>query len=492
MSIRFRLTLLYSTILALTLIVFGAAVYLTLSRSTMRVLQDQLADEARSLTASRVFRLDRIILPNTRLAAPQTFVQTRSIDGQISSQTPNLIGLELPLSQDDFETVRDGTPVFRTKVVQGERLLIYDQPVNIGDQTVGIIQVARSLAEQDQSLWRLRQFLIVGSSIATVFAFGIGWLLAGTALYPIKRITQTARAIGAERDFTRRVNYAGPPDEVGRLATTFNEMLTELQAAYQHLEQALQAQRRFVADASHELRTPLTTIRGNTALLQRDPPIAEEDRVEVLADMVDETDRLIRLVNNLLALARADAGRPLRHDPVRLQPLIEDLCREVKLLEPHRIIRCDDLQDVAVAGDRDAIKQILVILLDNARKFTPVDGLISIRTAATNERVSISVRDTGRGIEPAALPHIFDRFYRGDPARTGEGAGLGLAIAKTLVEAQHGTLSVESELGRGSVFTVTLPRVTGDDVEEDELVLSTSVHNGKEVSQYATDVRGRV
>ena len=478
MSIRFRLTLLYSTILALTLIVFGAAVYLTLSRSTMRVLQDQLVDEARSLTAIREFRLDRIILPNTRWAAPQTFVQTRGIDGQVSSRTPNLAGLNLPLSQKDLETVSDGTSVFRTAVIEGERLLIYDQPVNIGDQTVGIIQIARSMAEQDQSLRTLRQFLIVGSSIATIFAFGIGWLLAGTALHPIKRITETARAIGAERDFTQRVDYAGPPDEVGRLATTFNEMLTELQAAYQHLEQALQVQRRFVADASHELRTPLTTIRGNTALLQRTPPIAEQDRVEVLADMVDETDRLIRLVNDLLALARADAGRPLHHDPISIKPLIEDLCREFKLLEPGRVIRCDELPDVVVAGDRDAIKQVLVILLDNARKFTPIDGLISIHTVATDGQVSISVRDTGTGIEPAALPHIFDRFYRGDPARTGGGAGLGLAIARTLVEAQHGTLSVESEVGQGSVFTVTLPRVAGDDAEEDELVLSTSVHSG--------------
>ncbi len=458
MSIRFRLTLLYSTILALTLIAFSAAVYLTLSQTTIRVQEDRLAEEAGRLTAAREFRLDRIIFPFGRLAAAKTFVQTRSIDGQINDKTDNLVDFDLPLSPAGLQSVRAGQPWIETAVIEGERLLIYDKPVNVGSHIIGVVQVARSLAEQDQSLSTLRGFLIVGSCIAIVIAFGMGWLLAGAALRPINRITHTARAIGAERDFARRVDHTGPLDEVGELATTFNSMLTELQAAYQHVEQALQAQRRFVADASHELRTPLTTIRGNTSLLQRDPPITEQDRVEVLADMVDETERLIRLVNDLLVLARADAGRPLRHDPIRVKPLIEDLCRDLKLLEPERTIRCDGLPDVAVTGDRDAVKQVLLILLDNARKFTPANGLITVEVAAQKEQVAICVRDTGAGIEPSALPHIFERFYRGDVSRTGVGAGLGLAIARTLAELQHGTLAVESEVGRGSVFTMTLPQ----------------------------------
>jgi signal transduction histidine kinase len=137
-------------------------------------------------------------------------------------------------------------------------------------------------------------------------------LLAGAALRPIQHITETAQAIGAERDFGRRVEYAGPRDEVNWLARTFNAMLGELQGAYRQMEDSLQAQRRFAADASHELRTPLTTIRGNLGLLQREPPIAPEDRVAAINDMVDETERLMRLVNSLLLLARADAHQPLR------------------------------------------------------------------------------------------------------------------------------------------------------------------------------------
>jgi signal transduction histidine kinase len=305
-----------------------------------------------------------------------------------------------------------------------------------------------------------------------VIAFGVGWVLAGATLRPINRIERTAYAIGAERDFDRRVDHVGPPDEVGRLATTFNTMLTELQTAYRQVEHALQAQRRFVADASHELRTPLTTIRGNVGLLQRQPPIEPEDRVAALGDMADETDRLIRLVNDLLMLARADAGRLWRNEPVLIKPLIEDLCRQAQLLEPERRIHCEDILDLAVVANRDALKQVLLILLDNALKFTPVDGEVRFTTAVDADRVFIALCDTGPGIAPAALPHIFERFYRGDSSRTGAGAGLGLSIAKTLMDAQHGTISVESAAGRGSVFNISLPQAPVQPEPEDEPVSS--------------------
>jgi signal transduction histidine kinase len=282
--------------------------------------------------------------------------------------------------------------------------------------------------------------------------------LSGAALRPIQRITDTAQVIGAQRDFDRRVDYHGPPDEVGHLATTFNGMLDELQAAYRQTEQALQAQRRLVADASHELRTPLTTIRGNLGLLQRRPPIAIEDEAAVLNDMVDETDRLIRLTNDLLVLARSDAGRPLRHAPVPIGPLVDDVCRQAKLLGTPQTIVCEAVPEVSVVGDSDAIKQVLLILLDNALKFTPESGTITIGAECVDRVAALFIHDTGPGIAPEVLPHIFERFYRSDEARSGEGAGLGLAIAKELIEAQQGHISVESEIGTGSTFTVTLPR----------------------------------
>jgi two-component system OmpR family sensor kinase len=300
-----------------------------------------------------------------------------------------------------------------------------------------------------------------------VIAFAAGWILSGLVLRPVNRITQTAQAIGAERDLSRRVQYTGPNDEIGQLATTFNTMLTELQAAYRQQQQ-------FVADVSHELRTPLTTLRGNLALLRRQPSISSEDREDILGDMVDESDRLIRLVNDLLMLVRAGVGRQLRSEPIQVKPLVEEVARQTQLLDPGRIIACDSLPDVAVAGDQDALKQVLLILMDNALKHTT--GPITISTAVADAKgsrnpsdpsVAISIRDSGPGISPEVLCHLFERFYRGEDARETSGLGLGLPIAKALVEAQDGRLTIDSQVDRGSVVTVILPQAVdgGRDLE---------------------------
>ena len=457
MSIRLRLTLFYSAILALALIAFSTALYFTASRLTFAAVQETLADEAQRLIAAQDFHLNHILYRAARFSDPQTYIQTVRADGQVADRTSNLGDFILPLSDDGWQTCKKGRAWSEIVSTENGRLLVYSRPVGGPGQVAGVLQVARSLVEYDQSLNTLRGLLITGSVLATMTTFGLGWVFAGAALRPINRITHTAQAIGAERNFDRRVSYSGPADEVGRLTTTFNEMLTELQSAYQHLEQSLHAQRRFVADASHELRTPLTTIRGNLGLLERQPPIRGEERVAVLADTVEECDRLIRLINNLLVLARADSGLSLRIEPIPIKSFVEELCRQARLLASDRTIRCENRLDTSVLGDRDALKQVLLILLDNAVHYTPPHGAITIATAATDGHVTIHIRDTGQGIPPAALSQIFERFYRVEASRTRIGAGLGLAIAKELVEAQSGTITVESQWGKGSQFTVSLP-----------------------------------
>jgi signal transduction histidine kinase len=461
MSLRLRLTLLYSGILALTLIAFSVVLYVTVSQVTLSAVEETLADEAQRLIGSRQFQLDHIDYPARKVAAPETYIQTLMPDGAIADRTANLGDYELPISTSGFSACKGGRSWTETTSTEDGRLIVHSRPVIAQGEIAGIVQVARSLADHDHALATLRSILIAGSAVVTLTAFGVGWVLAGAALRPIHRITDTAQAIGAERDFDRRVDDTGPPDEIGRLAKTFNAMLTELQAIHRQTEQALQAQRRLVADASHELRTPLTTIRGNLGLLRREPPISGDDRQAVVADMVDETDRLIRLVNDMLLLARSDASRPLRIEAVRIEPLVEDLCRQARLLGVGRSIECENVPDVVAAADRDALKQVLLILLDNALKYTPARGAITLSTSADEAHVTIGIRDTGPGIAPDALPHIFERFYRSEPSRTGSGAGLGLAIAQELIEAQDGTITVESQVGKGSVFRVILPRREG-------------------------------
>jgi len=456
-SIRLRLTLLYSGILALTLLALGVVLMLSVAQINLRTLEDNLREDAKRLIYSREFRLDRPGDEGRRIAVPDTYIQTIDAAGAIIARTTNLGDFQLPIDEDDLQTASKGEAWTELVTTDNGRLFVFNYPVVMRGELIGVVQLARSLAEQDESLETLRNALLMGSVLVVVLAFIIGWVLSGAALRPIQRITDTAQIIGAQRDFDRRVDYRGPPDEVGQLATTFNGMLNELQGAYRQTEQTLQQQRRFVADASHELRTPLTTIRGNLGLLRRRPPIAEEDQLAALSDMTDESDRLIRLTNDLLVLARSDAGRALRHEPVPIAPLVDDVCRQAKLLGEQRAIECEAVPAVSVRGDQDAIKQVLLILLDNALKFTPEGGTITLGAASADRVAAIRIRDTGPGIPPETLPHIFERFYRSDEARTGSGAGLGLAIAKELIEAQQGQIAVESELGKGSTFTVTLP-----------------------------------
>jgi signal transduction histidine kinase len=207
-------------------------------------------------------------------------------------------------------------------------------------------------------------------------------------------------------------------------------------------------QRDFVADVSHELRTPLTTLRGNLGLLSRKPPAPPEEQADILMDMVDESDRLIRLVNDLLLLARADAGRSLAQEPVEIQPVIEETVRQVRLLDPNRQISLDIPTELEIIGDRDALKQVLMILLDNALKHS--SGKVNVKAKHASSSVKVCVRDCGEGIHPSVLPHVFDRFYRGEEHTMIPGFGLGLPIAKALVEGMGGAITVESQPGQGS------------------------------------------
>lgn len=471
MSIRFRLTLLFSVILAVTLIGFSTLLYITQTQVTYDAIKTTLARQAMEL-AGRERRMPRHLdnaptppentsPPPGPATLPGRWTQMRSPEGPIVGRTGDLSDTPLPLSASGLQAVQSGQSWIETASVQDEPLLIYSQPVVVQDRVTGIVQVATSIAEREQSLSTLRLILIIGSGIVIIGAFVVGWILSGTVLKPIHRITQTAQTIGSKRDFGRRVQHTGPNDEVGQLAKTFNAMLTELESAYHQVEQALQAQRRFVADASHELRTPLTTIRGNIELLRHEPPMETKERAEVLADTKDEAERLIRLVNQLLALARADAGQTLRRESLPVKPLLDDAYRQVKLLAPRRTITCESSNDATVIGDRDALKQVLLILLDNALVHTPSGAAVHMAAHMVDGQVAISVQDSGPGIGAHLLPHIFERFVRGDASRSGTGTGLGLSIAKELVEAQGGTLEVSSEIGQGSVFTVFLPRIEG-------------------------------
>jgi signal transduction histidine kinase len=469
MSIRLRLTLLYSAILTLTLFIFGVALYSIQAQDTFNALKQDLIMGSERLVEAVIRGASEPHPPDRNQFDPpppksfgefsgeQAFqdlrereiVRIMDADGILIASPFGRSDDALPLSADGLAALQDQHEWWADEIVDGEHMLIYSRPIVQNSETVAIVQVARSLMERDRTLESLAVTLGIAGLVMILVAFGAGWVLSGLSLRPIDRITQTAQTIGDERDFTCRVEYTGPQDEVGRLANTFNQMLSGLQEAYQKVEHALQMQRDFVADVSHELRTPLTTLRGNLGLLDREIP--SDERGDILIDMVDESDRLIRLVNDLLRLAHADAGRSLTKEPIEVHLMIEETARQVQLLDPNRQINLDVPAELEIIGDRDAFKQVIVILLDNAIKHS--DGDIDVLVCLVDRGVEIRVCDYGEGIALDVLPHVFDRFYRGEDQVIVPGFGLGLPIAKALVEGMGGEISIESELGKGSVVT---------------------------------------
>lgn len=468
MSLRLKLTFLYSAVLAMTMLVFGALVYFfmehNLNNEADRSIAGIAEDVVRStkIIGSFPLPLRQVILPDVDVfATPNTYIQVVDRNGSVAAQSNNLGGQIIPLSEETLRRAAGGSGFFETVMSGNQGLRVYNRPLILEGQVIGVLQVGRIMGPTEAALNRLRLLLFFGGGITLFLAGTLGWLLAGAALRPIDRITETASAIQA-RDLSRRINYSGPGDEVGRLAGTLDNMLERLQKAYQDLEKAEAAQRRFVSDASHELRTPLTTIRGNVELLKKMGDTDPVTRADALADIAGETERMSRLVSDLLVLARADSKLELKKEEIEPVALLAEAARGGSAFSGKVDFLAGDfstLEGYKLIGDTDYLKQLLLILLENAFKYTPPGGEVRLEARVDGSFLEVMVIDNGIGIAECDQPLIFERFYRADQARSGEGTGLGLAIARWIVTEHGGTVSVKSKVGEGSTFTVRLPLV---------------------------------
>ena len=420
--------------------------------------------------------------------------------GLLKYLAPSLNGHSLPVNYAVVNAALRGYAGSYSARVDGALLAIYAQPIIItprtsgrapaaatatptpatigtphSDQVAGVVLVAKSQEDVNGALSTLGRILLIGDLVAIGLALLGGWLIAESSLRPITTITRTASAIARDASAAglgTRVRYRGAKDEVGELVTTFNEMLASL-------EQVANAQRRFVSDASHELRAPLTTIRGNLELLRQAPDLSEEDRAEIIDDAYVEAERMSSLVSDLLLLARVDAASASRgaratlldeqlsgrREVVEMDQLAMDLYRSgqshLRALRRQINLSVTEIAPVSVMADPGQLRQLGMILLDNAIKYTPRDGSIRIAVSQVGPFATLTISDTGIGINEEDLPHIFERFYRADRARERDehGSGLGLAIARWIAEAHHGEIKVESAPGKGTTFTVLLPAV---------------------------------
>lgn len=482
LSLRVRLTLWNVAILLVVLLLFGTSVFGILSLTLNNEINESLPQQYNQIRDSTLFTevldLSGRSWPFTNLRPDNfgsdqldVYVQIATLSGTVPEwgRSSNLTGRTLPLSPEMLETVRGGGVVMDAEVlVDGQKMRLYSGPLlanRPGERTpriIGVIQVARALDRFEQTMALLRALLVTIGVASLAVAAMAGLVVTGRALAPLARLSQAARAIGASRDFSRRVETPDNDNEVTRLAVTVNEMLAQLQAAHNHLAVTLETQRRFVADASHELRTPLTTIRGNVGLLRRVADVDPADREAALADIEAEAERMSRMVSQLLSLARADTPSGVLLVPLDLAPLVEDSGRQLLVLANAAGLTATigPLEQVRVRGDADGLRQLLLVLIDNAVKYTPEPGEVRLRLDRDGDTAVIALSDTGIGIAPADQARVFERFYQADPARSSGGAGLGLAIARWLVEAHGGQIEVQSVLGSGSVFRVSLPLLT--------------------------------
>jgi signal transduction histidine kinase len=375
--------------------------------------------------------------------------------GQVVNVRPSASNLGLPLAvyAERFEA---------SKAVRQPGTKPPEKPKQIVELE-GQVTVARSLAGVERSLGLLRTILIAGGAAVLLVAALAGLGLAAALLRPLARMRATAQRIGDERDFSHRMPVDGDPhDELGRLSLSFNQMLAELEQANLGLKTTLDSQRRFVADASHELRTPLTAIRTNVEFLARVPGARSEDRVEALRDVLTELRLMESLVGDLLALARLEAAsaRPAKRT-FRLDHMLADVHRDALRMAGNGVeVRLGPLPEVWVSGDRDDLRRAVWNLVDNALKYTRA-GKVELRLRAEDGVAELSVCDTGIGIAESHLDHVFDRFWRAPSVRGMAGSGLGLAITRWVAQAHKGTISVESVVGHGTTFLLTLPVVAG-------------------------------
>lgn len=472
MSLRVRLTLVCCSVSVLVIAVLGILAYSVHGHALYdgmdRVLVAALdhAQELHNLppldTAPPVATITPL-LPNVaawvsladghRLAAtPNAFLAPHVAPGVVlDGPSPPPYGPVVALAP-HWEKDYDESGKFATVETPGRvRWRLYVRPSS-GGADGHFVVAAAPLATIDATLAEFATMLLVLGAGGWVLTPLVALLLAGRALEPVATLTETARSIARSRRLDQRVPVIAPRDELGELAATFNEMLTSIEEAYQ-------AQQRFVADASHELRAPLTAIQANLELVQRRPELAAAERELAAAEALRETRRLASLVEQLLTLARSDAGVPLRRQQVELDRIVLETLAEVRHLRQGQELQIEHIEPVVIAGDPDRLKQVLVILCHNALKYTPAGGAVALGLRRRGAAAEVTVSDTGVGIAPPDLPHVFERFYRADPARGRDpgGTGLGLAIAKRIALDHGGDVMVKSEVGKGTVVTMILP-----------------------------------
>jgi heavy metal sensor kinase len=462
-SVRGRLTLFWVAVLAAALVSVGGLIYVLLARALYSRIDDNLRAVVQIATTSLANDLaegqdyaDAARSTAAELSSREQMLAIYDTNGRLLAEGGRDDDLEVTLPH--VTTVPANETMLLT-VVEAEddddrhRLAIRRVSIPPAD-TPYLVVVGSSLEPTDEELESLREVLAYVVPVALLLAGAGGWFLARQSLAPVATMVERARKIGVE-DLSARLPVANPRDELGRLAETFNDLLNRLEAS-------LVQQRQFMADASHELRTPVTTSRTAAAVALQQSHRNEEEYRETLAIIEQQTTRLSRIVEDMFTLARADAGSyPVRRTLMYLDEVADDAVRAARVLADtkHVSIQLATLESTSFTGDEELVRRLIGNLLDNAVRHTPPRSVVQVTLTHESERYVLSVTDAGDGIAPEIQPHIFERFFRGDAARTSSdgGAGLGLAVARWVARAHGGDVTLVRSSHEGTTFAAVLP-----------------------------------
>ena len=469
MPVRWQLTVFNALVIGGILLALGIALFLvlreTLLSSVEETAQSRAFTAARSIAAGEGLEKDdgRLVLEDDLvdgLTVEGAYIIVRDGRGNVIAQT-----LDLPAAREAHDGVwrvalEAGKPAHGKLKLSGEETdYLYAVPVKPYGGPARTVEAGKSYGPATEYVRNVALVLAGGIGVAFLLSVVGAYLLARAALSPVGAIAKAARRI-AGGDLSQRLPVARPKDEIGDLALTFNGMLSRLEVTLAHLEEALDRQRRIAADASHELRTPLTSIHSNAQLLEEWGIKDEKIGPESVAAIKRESERMQGLIEGLLELTRGDEGAKLHPEHNDLVAVADEAAEAGRTVANGKVVIERSVPEGAVYAvfDRERLRQAISILLDNAVKYTPQGGRVAMRVAEVGDTVMVEVSDTGIGISEDHLPHVFERFYRADEARTTEGSGLGLAIAQQLVEDHGGSIRVQSIPGEGSTFTIRVPR----------------------------------
>lgn len=448
-----RLTLIYALLVGATLLIVGALVIQLTRAHLSRSLDRRLAAAVSSFEegpARRVSEPADLSRQASRWLSLHGFTgdevaAIRTSEGEVLTAAG---GLDLADVEGGFDLLVSTESRWWDLEGDRGRVRALTVPLLLGGRQMGTLVVAATRTGIDETLGALLSGVGWASGVGLVLAAVLGYLTVRRTLRPLTRMASEVEAIEATRDLSRRVGVAGPPDEVGRLARAFDRMLGRL-------EEVFRSQQRFLSDASHELRTPLTVMKGQLELLGEEIDSAQGRRSLGVAS--DELERMRRIVDDLLLLARLDEGLALAREPVEVELVVREAL--LRGMPPGRGMPAEVAvePDLHALADPERLLQVLTNLVANAAQHAGEGATLSVRGQPEGARVAIEVSDTGAGIPPEDLPHVFERLYRGAGSRARPGSGLGLAIAASLVRAMGGEIGVRSAPGEGSTFRVVLP-----------------------------------